>query len=144
MTPPCPLPPNLVDKILLILGRAIWRNGSYPRYLHISFQTGPRGEIKKSYCLDIVCPDGFQCYIVYRLPRLYNFPCDWLSPAVMQNGSEYRERLWYKISTKFPTPFNRMILKKEHHELNMLKRGLNRSSVLNANDVYATRCALSR
>ena len=29
-------------------------------YLHISFQMqlGPQREIKKSYCLDIVCPDG--------------------------------------------------------------------------------------
>ena len=35
----------------------------------------------------------------------------------MQNGSEYRERLWYKILAKFPTPFNRMILKKEHQEI---------------------------
>ena len=40
---------------------------------------------------------------------------------------------WYKISTKFPTPFNRMILKKEHYELNMPKRELNRSIVINAN-----------
>ena len=37
------------------------RKTNYPGYLHISCQIGPQGETKKSYCLDIVCPDGFQC-----------------------------------------------------------------------------------
>ena len=32
-----------------------------------------------------------------------------------------------------------MILKKEHYELNILKRELNRSSVINVNDLYARR-----
>ena len=32
-----------------------------------------------------------------------------------------------------------MILKKEHYELNILKRELNRSSVMNVNDLYARR-----
>ena len=49
-----------------------------------------------------------------------------------------------EFDTKYPTPFDRMILKKEHYELNMPKHQLNRSSVINANDVYATRCAWSK
>ena len=30
------------------------RKTNHPGYLHIPFQIGPQGEIKKSYCLDIV------------------------------------------------------------------------------------------
>lgn len=34
------------------------RKTNHPGYLHIPFQIGPQGEIKKSYCLDIVWSDG--------------------------------------------------------------------------------------
>ena len=62
-------------------------------YLHISFQIGPQGEIKKSSCLDIVCPDGSQCLSRLSVAALVQYSL-WLTLfGLMQNGAEYRGKL---------------------------------------------------